>query len=197
MLKPAFGGGVVAPILSSTPPDMATIRPGILAACAPDFSVEPIVSRLDTPDLPRPRVRVIRTVADESSEGAALEGARRVVTAGMGVGGPENLAPIRELAAALGASIGATRDAADAGWLPRQSQIGVSGKAVAPELYIAIGVRGPFNHTVGIRRAGTVVCVNSSARAAIFRAADFGIVADWRDVVPPLTEAIRTRLNSQ
>ena len=196
MLKPAFGGGVVAPILSSTPPNMATIRPGILAACAPDFSVEPIVSRLDTPDLPQPRVRVIRTVADESSEGAALEGARRVVTAGMGVGGPENLAPIRELAAALGASIGATRDAADAGWLPRQSQIGVSGKAVAPELYIAIGVRGPFNHTVGIRRAGTVICVNSGARAAIFRAADFGIVADWRDVVPPLTEAIRARLNA-
>ena len=195
-LKPAFGGGVVAPIVSSTLPNMATVRPGVLAPCAPDWSVEPVVSRLDTPDLPQSRVRVARTVSDESSEGAALEGARRVVTAGKGIGGRENLPPVRELAAALGASIGATRDVADAGWLPRQSQIGVSGKAVAPELYVAIGVRGPFNHTAGIRRAGTVVCVNSSARAAIFRAADFGIVADWRDVVPPLTEAIRARTDA-
>ena len=196
-LKPAFGGGVVAPILSSTGPIMATVRPGILAPCEPDFSIEPIALRLETPDLPRPRVRVLRTVADESSEGAELESARRVVAVGMGIGGAENLAPMRELAAALGASIGATRDVADAGWLPRQLQIGVSGKAVAPELYIAVGVRGPFNHTVGIQRAGTVVCVNSSARAAIFRAADFGIVADWRDIVPPLAEAARTRLGAR
>ena len=197
-LKPAFGGGAVAPIVSSTLPNMATVRPGILAPCAPDWSVEPVVSRLETPDLPRSRVRVLRTVADEaSSEGAALEGARRVVTVGKGIGGPENLPPIRELAAALGASIGATRDVADSGWLPRQLQIGVSGKAVAPDLYMAIGVRGPFNHTVGFRRAGTVVCVNNSARARIFRESDFGLLADWRDVVPPLTEAIRERLGER
>lgn len=193
-LKPAFGGGVVAPIVSSTLPNMATVRPGVFAPCDPDFSVEPIVSRLDAPDLPQSRVRVLRTVtASEASESAALEGARRIVTAGMGIGGPENLAPIRELAAALGASVGATRDAADAGWLPRQSQIGVSGKSVAPNLYIAIGVRGPFDHTVGIQRAGTVVCVNNNARAAIFRAADFGILADWREVVPLLTRAVLAR----
>ena len=192
-LKPAFGGGVVAPIVSSTLPNMATVRPGVLSPCAPDWSVEPVASRLDAPDLPQSRVRVLRTVSDESAEGAALEGARRVVAVGKGIGGPENLPPIRELAAALGASIGATRDVADLGWLPRQSQIGVSGKSVAPELYMAVGVRGPFNHTVGIQRAGTVICVNNSARAAIFRASDFGILADWRDVVPLLTNAIRAR----
>ncbi len=192
-LKPAFGGGVVAPIVSSTLPNMATVRPGVLAPCEPDWSAEPVISRLDTPDLPQSRVRVLRTVADESSEGAALEGARRIVGVGKGIGGPENLPAIRELAAALGASIGATRDVADAGWLPRQTQIGVSGKSVAPELYVAVGVRGPFDHTAGIKRAGTVACVNSSARAAIFRAADFGILADWREVVPLLTDAIRAR----
>ena len=192
-LKPAFGGGVVAPIVSSTLPNMATVRPGVLAPCEPDWSVETVAARLETPELPQSRVRVLRTVADESSEGAALEGARRIVGVGKGIGGPENLPPIRELAAALGASIGATRDAADAGWLPRQTQIGVSGKSVAPELYVAVGVRGPFDHTAGIKRAGTVACVNSSARAAIFRAADFGILADWREVVPLLTDAMRAR----
>ena len=192
-LKPAFGGGVVAPIVSSTLPNMATVRPGVLAPCEPDWSAEPIISRLETPDLPQSRVRVLRTVSDESSEGAALEGARRIVGVGKGIGGPENLPAIRELAAALGASIGATRDVADAGWLPRQTQIGVSGKSVAPELYVAVGVRGPFDHTAGIHRAGTVACVNSSARAAIFRAADFGILADWREVVPLLTDALRAR----
>lgn len=117
------------------------------------------------------------------------------MSVGMGIGGPENMGPIRELADALGASIGTTRDVADAGWLPRQYQIGISGKSVAPELYIAVALRGPFNHTVGIQRSGTIVAINNSARSPIFRAADCGIVGDWREVVPVFTSAVRQRLS--
>ena len=193
-LKPAFGGSIVAPILSRTLPNMATIRAGILAERSPDYSVEPVVSGLEAADAAPSRARVVESVSDESAEGAELERAARVVSVGMGIGGPENMGPVRELADALGASIGATRDVADAGWLPRQYQIGISGKSVAPELYVAVALRGPFNHTVGIQRSGTIVAINDSARSPIFRASDCGIVGDWREVVPVLTAAVRKRL---
>ena len=193
-LKPAFGGSIVAPILSRTLPNMATVRPGILTACEPDESVEPVVNRIDVGAVAASGVSVLRSVSDESAEGAELEHAARVVSVGMGIGGPENLGPIRELASVLGASIGTTRDVCDLGWLPRQYQIGLSGKAVAPELYVAVALRGPFNHTVGIQRSGTIVAVNNSARSQIFRASDFGILGDWNEIVPVLTDAIRRRL---
>lgn len=193
-LKPAFGGSIVAPILSRTLPNMATVRPGILTACEPDESIEPVVNRIDVGTVEASGVRVLSSVSDESAEGAELEHAARVVAVGMGIGGPENLGPIRELASALGASIGTTRDVCDLGWLPRQYQIGLSGKAVAPELYIAVALRGPFNHTVGIQRSGTIVAINNSARSQIFRASDFGILGDWNEVVPELTSAIKRRL---
>ncbi|MCE2457887.1 MAG: FAD-binding protein [Dehalococcoidia bacterium] len=193
-LKPAFGGSIVAPILSRTLPNMATVRPGILTACDPDESVEPVVNRIDVGTVEASGVRVLRSVSDESAEGAELERAARVVSVGMGIGGPENLGPIRELASALGASIGTTRDVCDLGWLPRQYQLGLSGKAVAPELYVAVALRGPFNHTVGIQRSGTIVAINNSARSQIFRASDFGILGDWNEIVPELTTAIRQRL---
>ena len=192
-LKPAFGGNIVSPILSKTTPQMATVRPGILTPVEPDYSVEPEVQRLPSTTLAEPRVRVLQSESDPSNEGADLEHARRIVAVGMGVGGPENIGVIRELAETLGAALGATREVADAGWLPRQHQIGLSGKAVSPDLYIAVALRGPFNHTVGTRKAGTVVAINNSGRAPIFRAADFGIVGDYAEVVPALTSAINKR----
>ncbi len=192
-LKPAFGGSVVAPILSRTRPQMATVRPGILTPAAPDFSVPPDVRPLDVDDVAEPRVRLLESVSAGSAEGAELEHARAVVSVGMGIGGPENIGVVRELADALGGSLGATRDLVDAGWMPRQHQVGLSGKAVSPRLYVAIALRGPLNHTVGIRKAGTVIAVNNSPRAPIFRAADFGIVGDYAEVVPALTAAVRAR----
>ncbi len=193
-LKPAFGGGIVAPIMSNTLPNMATVRPGILSARAPDWSIEPRVERVDAGEVARSKVRVVRSVVNEAGEGAELEGAERIVGVGKGIGGPDNLPPIRDLADALGASLGTTRDVADLGWLPRQLQIGLSGKAVSPRLYVAVALRGPFNHTVGIQRANTIVAINNSARSPIFRAADFGILGNWEELVPPLAAAFRERL---
>ena len=192
-LKPAFGGNIVAPILSTTMPQMATVRPGILTAVAPDFSIEPLVRDLPVPELPERRVRLLESVSDPAVEGAEIEHARTIVAVGVGIGGPENMPVIRDLALALGAAVGATRDVVERGWLPSQYQIGLSGKAVSPELYVAVAVRGPFNHTVGIQKAGTVVAINNSSRAPIFRAADFGILGDYSEVVPVLTRAIKER----
>ena len=193
-LKPAFGGSIVAPILSNTSPQMATVRPGILTACEPDRSIEPLTHDLPINDLGEARVTILESVSDESLEGVELEHSRRVIGVGKGIGGPENLPMVRSLADALEASIGATREVTDAGWLPRQVQIGLSGKAIAPELYIAVAIRGPFNHTVGIQRSGTIVAINNNARSPIFRAADFGIIGDYTEVVPALTKAIKQRM---
>ena len=192
-LKPAFGGNIVAPILSRTVPQMATVRPGILTPVVPDESVEPIVEALAVPGPDRPRVRVLESVVETSPDEAELETARTIVALGMGIGGPEKIPLIRELAETLDGTLGTTRDVVEAGWLPAQLQIGLSGKSVAPDLYIAVGVRGNFNHTVGILKAGTVVAVNNSARAPIFRAADFGILADYAEVVPALISAVKER----
>ena len=142
-LKPAFGGSIVAPIVSRTLPNMATVRPGILTARAPDHSVESVVKRFETSEVKASRIRVLRTVIDDSAEGAELEHALRIVSLGKGIGGPENLPPIRDLAEALGASLGTTRDVADLGWMPRQYQIGLSGKSVAPDLYVAVALQRP------------------------------------------------------
>jgi electron transfer flavoprotein alpha subunit len=194
-LKPAFGGNIVAPILSKTRPDMATVRPGILEPLIPVSGIEPLITYLPLQNMPVRKVEVIEHVIDESIQGAELENASVIVGVGMGIGGPENLGPVRELADALSAPIGATRDVTDQGWMPRQYQIGVSGKSVSPALYIAVALRGPFNHSVGIKRAGTVVAINNNRRAAIFREADFGILGDYAEIVPVLTRAIRTRLS--
>ena len=125
--------------------------------------------------------------------GAALDDAPVVVCVGTGLGDPENLPPVEELAGALGGALGATRKVVDLGWLPRQQQIGLTGKAVAPGLYVGVGVRGGFNHTIGILRAGTIVAINSDPRAEIFRVADLGLVAPWEQAVPALTRAIMRR----
>ena len=192
-LKPAFGGNIVAPILSNTTPYMATVRPGLLTPVAPDSGVDAVVERLSTDGLGDARVHIIERVVDESAEGAELDSAHTIVSVGKGIGGPENLPLLRELADALDAPLGATRDVTELGWLPRQYQIGLSGKSVSPRLYFAVALSGVFNHTVGIGKAGTVVAINNSARAPIFRAADFGIVGDYTEVVPALIKALKAR----
>ncbi len=192
-LKPAFGGNIVAPILSSTKPYMATVRPGLLTPVVPDDGIEAVVRRLSLDSLGEARVEIVERVVNESAEGAELDSADTIVGVGKGIGGPENLPLLRELADALSAPLGATRDVTELGWLPRQYQIGLSGKSVSPNLYFAVALSGVFNHTVGISKAGTVVAINSSARAPIFQSADFGIVGDYAEVVPELIRALEGR----
>ena len=192
-LKPAFGGDIVAPILSRTRPYMATVRPGMLTPVAPDYGVSAPVTPIPTDALGDARVQILRSVVDESAAGAELDSAATIVGVGKGIGGPDNLPLVRELADALGAPLGATRDVTELGWLPRQYQIGLSGKSVAPNLYVAVALRGVFNHTVGIQKAGTIVAINNSARSPIFQAADFGILGDYAEVLPELISALKAQ----
>ncbi len=189
-LKPAFGGNIVAPILTKTSPALATVRPGMLLPAQRDASREPILIDLPVDHLPQPTARVVATDY-AATIGVALDNAEVIVGVGMGVGGPENLPVVQELAAALNAPVGGTRKVVDAGWLPRQMQIGLTGRSVSPRLYVAVGISGKFNHVVGIQRAGLVLAINSNPDAEIFKQADFGIVGDWAQVVPALTRAVR------
>ncbi len=192
-LKPAFGGNIVAPILSKTFPQMATVRAGVLELAAPNAEREAAVETV------RPRLApaLSRTVTchsllDETI--APLDGAQVVVGVGMGVGGPEGVAMAKDFARALGAGMCATRRVTDQGWMPRQLQVGLTGKAIDPRLYFALGVRGAPNHTVGIKRAQIVVAINNDPEAPIFEHATLGLVADYATVLPALTEALRANL---
>ena len=189
-LKPALGGNVVAPILSKVKPYLVTLRPGLLNPVTPedDPAIETGFPEYDyhSPD----PVRLLETHVEEDAGGLELEQAEVVIGVGMGIGGPESLPAIREMAGKLGASIAATRSVTDAGWLPKQLQVGLTGRAIAPRLYVAVGIRGDFNHVVGIQKAGTVIGVNTTRRHPIFQASDYCILGPWEEYLPPLVDAL-------
>ncbi len=110
---------------------------------------------------------------------------------GPGWGGPEHLPQVQALARSLGATLCTTRDVVHLGWLPHQVQVGISGRSIAPRVYLAVGIRGAFNHTVGVQKAGVIIAINTNARHPIFKAADYGIVGDWRKYLPPLVAALK------
>ena len=122
-----------------------------------------------------------------------LTKAEIIVAVGRGVGGADKMAPVEELAKALGAEIGASRPVIDNGWLPRDRQIGSSGQTVAPKLYIAAGISGAIQHLVGMKGSTVIVAINKDPGAPIFTVADYGIVGDLHEVLPAITEAVRPR----
>ncbi len=188
-LKPALGGNVVAPILSKTLPNLVTLRPGVLTPAPPETGATAPVGFI----APSPAAGSDATLVSEhlSEEHGALELTSAEVVVGLGMGVTEQGVPAaQQLASRIGASIATTRNVVHSGWLPHHIQVGISGRAIAPQVYLAVGIRGAFNHTVGIQKAGIILAINRNHRAAIFRAADYGIVGDWNEYLPPLIEAI-------
>ena len=189
-LKPALGGNVVAPILSKTLPNLVTLRPGVLTPAMPE--PEAVASVASIPAAPSGGADVELVGEHHAGEHDALELTAAGVVVGVGMGvGADGLTTARELAASIGASIATTRNVVHSGWLPHHIQVGISGRTIAPQVYLAVGIRGAFNHTVGIQKAGVILAVNRNHRAAIFRAADYGIVGDWNECLPPLVAAIK------
>jgi len=134
--------------------------------------------------------------AHEESSGPSIEDADVIVAGGRGLGGPENFTLVEELAKALGGAVGATRAVVDAGWYPYATQVGQTGKTVAPKLYIACGISGAIQHKVGMQAAGVIVAINKDANAPIFEFSDLGVVGDVHEIVPKLTELVRARKGS-
>ena len=184
--KPAFGGNVVALIKTRTLPQMATVKPGMLNAVVPNFSRRAVLTCLTAPGVEKRRTRLIEERHEVALDAAELEEAHTVLCVGTGIGGPERLSLVYQLAKALDARVGASRRVVDSGWLPRQVQIGLTGKVVSPRLYIGVGVRGTLNHTIGMRQSETVVAINNDPQAEIFQTSDFGVVADVSEFIPEM-----------
>jgi electron transfer flavoprotein alpha subunit len=137
-------------------------------------------------------VKLVGQDAEESS-GPSIEDADVIVAGGRGLGSPDNFTLAEELAKVLGGAVGATRAVVDAGWYPYSAQIGQTGKTVSPKLYVALGISGAIQHKVGMQSSGTIVAINKDANAPIFEFSDLGVVGDVHEIVPRLTELVRTR----
>lgn len=184
-LKPAFGGRLVAEITCSSPIQMATVRPGVLPLPEPRGPRRIEVEHLRG-DV-RGRVRVLERWRDDDAD--LLANAEVVVGVGVGVD-PDDLPLVRQCAKDLGAELCATRKVTDAGWMPRARQVGITGHSIAPRLYVAIGISGRFNHTIGVRQAGTIVGINTDPDCELWEGCDIGLVADWREALPALVERL-------
>jgi electron transfer flavoprotein alpha subunit len=189
--KPAFASAEVADIICDSEVQFVTVRPGVLPLSRKDIPIGKITSKL-TPSVilqvdARSRVRIVRHRRTDDLD--TLARARVVIGVGIGVP-PEEYARLTSLAAIFGAELGATRKVTDNGWAPRSRQIGITGRSISPELYIAIALSGKFNHIVGVRAASTILAINHDPHAMVFDHCDIGLVGDWRTVVPALASAI-------
>ena len=177
--KPAFSGALVADVTCRSATQMATVRPGVLPPAAAGSRSVPVERRV----LEERRNDDVETLA------------RAQVVIGVGTAvAPEEYDRLSPLAALLGAELAATRKVTDKGWAPRARQVGITGRAIAPRLYVAVGLSGKFNHMVGVRGARTILAVNVDPAAPVFGFCDVGLVGDWREVVPLLADALRRRL---
>ena len=135
---------------------------------------------------------LVEAAAEEGQAGPSIEDADVIVAGGRGLGGPENFALVEELAEALGGAVAATRAVVDAGWYPYATQVGQTGKTVSPKLYVAVGISGAIQHKVGMQGSGMIVAINKDPHAPIFDYADLGVVGDLNEIVPKLTELVRS-----
>jgi len=185
--RPIYGGRAIATVIEKTTPQIATVRPNVMMPLEPDTSRTAPVERLavETGDI---RAKVTDLIQESGRQQVRLAEAEIIVSGGRGLKGPENFYLLEQLADVLGAAVGASRAAVDAGWIDHSHQVGQTGKTVTPNLYIACGISGAVQHLAGMKTARYIVAINKDPEAPIFRVADYGIVGDLFEVVPVLTE---------
>ncbi len=192
--RPVYSGNMIAEVVVETTPAVVSLRPRAATMPEADPSRQGDIVRkgaiLAEEAIPTKVVGFEQTETGEVS----LTDARIIVSGGRGVKGPEGFEPLRELARVLGAAVGASRAAVDAGWIPYKHQVGQTGKTVRPDVYIACGISGAIQHQAGMRESKIIVAINKDPDAPIFQIADYGIVDDLFKIVPALTEEARKRL---
>lgn len=193
--RPAFGGNLMATILCpDTRPQIGTVRPGVFrkgeAVAGRKGTVHVEEIHIQPENI---RTRFLESIRDAAEELVNLEEAEIIVSGGRGLGKSEHFSLVRDLADALGGTVGASRAAVDAGWISQQHQVGQTGKTVQPKIYVACGISGAIQHLAGMNSSDVIVAVNKDKNAPIFQAADYGIVGDLLDVLPALTQEIKTR----
>ena len=191
MTRPVYGGRALAVLVCKTRPQMATVRFRALKSREPDASrsgeIKSVPLELDHSKI---KSRFIEKVAEEV-KGVPLEDARVVVCGGRGMGGAEAYALLEELAQFWGGAVGATRPACDSGWVSSARQIGLTGKIVSPSLYLAVALSGSSQHMAGCGNSKMIVAINKDPEANIFSFANYGVVGDYRRILPPLIQRLK------
>jgi electron transfer flavoprotein alpha subunit len=189
--RPVYGGKAYANVVLTAKPVIATVRPNTYAIGEADAShsaeVVTEAADIDAADLQA----IVKEIVIAASERPELVEANIIVSGGRGMKGPENFKILEDLADVVGAAVGASRAAVDAGWIDQQFQVGQTGKTVSPTLYIAAGISGAIQHLAGMGTSKFIVAINKDADATIFQYADYGIVGDLFDIVPLLTEEFK------
>ena len=194
--RPVFGGNAMATVASVGTPQMAALRPRAYPAAEPDPSHQAEVVSLSTGlDESQVRVKIVERRPVEA-DGPILGQAKVVVAGGRGIGGPEPFNnELRELAEALGGAVGASRPPADLEWVPSTYHIGLTGRTLAADLYVAIGISGANQHLAGVSGCKAIIAINQDPEANIFKVARFGLVGTWQKTLPAFTQAVKELQN--
>ncbi len=189
--RPVYGGNAMAVVTITGKTQIVTVRPKVFEAAPKNKAIAGELVRVSV-EIPNSvvRTRVVERVAQENA-GVKMEEARVVIGGGRGLGGPIPFAELEKLAKLLGGAVGASRPACDAGWIDPRFQIGLTGKTITPELYIAVAISGACQHMAGCSGAKVIVAVNNNAEAEIFKQARYGVIGDWKKILPAFTETIR------
>ncbi len=192
--KPVYGGNAQAIFVSESHPQIATVRVKAMSPLEPDASRKGEIINIEAGLSPSAiRTKVLEKVKEEVV-GIKLEDAEVVISGGRGIGGPEGFKQLEELAKTLKAAVGASRPPCDQGWVPDSMQVGLTGKIVSPTLYIAVAISGSSQHLAGCSGSKNIICINKDSEANIFNEASFGVVGDYKKVIPAFTEKIKELL---
>jgi electron transfer flavoprotein alpha subunit len=193
MVKPVYGGSAMAEYsIGEARPQIATVRPRVFPAAEPESGRTAQVETLSV-DLGSvtERVKIGDTIQAEATAGPRLKDAKIVVSGGRGMGGAEHWHNIDDLAEILGAAVGASRAVTDAGWVAPALQVGLTGQTIAPDLYITVGISGAVQHIAGCSGSRNIVAINKDPDANIFKVARYGVVGDYKAVLPAFTKRVR------
>jgi electron transfer flavoprotein alpha subunit len=192
--RPAFGGNIMATIMCDKyRPQMATVRPHVMKASEPvPGRSGQVIRESFAPSEENILVKVLEVITDKDGKDQVdVAAAEIVVSGGRGMMGKENFSILQEFADEIGAVVGSSRSAVDAGWMPQSRQVGQTGKTVRPKIYIACGISGAIQHLVGMQDSDVIIAINRDPEAPIFEVATYGIVGDLFQIVPALTKKVR------
>lgn len=192
MTRPAFGGNTIATIACPNfRPQMATVRPGVMQKAPKVEGAKAVVEEFNPGFTPDNKYVEIMEVVKSVVDTVDIMDAKILVSGGRGVGSPENFKILDDLAEAIGGTVSCSRAVVDAGWKPKDLQVGQTGKTVRPNVYFAIGISGAIQHLAGMEESDIIVAINKDETAPIFDVADYGIVGDLNKIVPILANKIR------